>query len=70
MWFDVEERYNTTYFPDFANLGELWFDVEERYNTTVNGQGNLYVMLWFDVEERYNTTRQKTDEPRKSCGLM
>ena len=34
LWFDVEERYNTTLtFPLFKRM-MLWFDVEERYNTT------------------------------------
>ena len=35
LWFDVEERYNTT---DDWKEGidyQLWFDVEERYNTTL-----------------------------------
>ena len=34
LWFDVEERYNTT--PNFPSRyrKQLWFDVEERYNTT------------------------------------
>ena len=35
LWFDVEERYNTT--PNFPSRyrKQLWFDVEERYNTTI-----------------------------------
>ena len=34
LWFDVEERYNTTaILSKVSDLG-LWFDVEERYNTT------------------------------------
>ena len=37
LWFDVEERYNTTT-GSFLNLRpKLWFDVEERYNTTFCG---------------------------------
>ena len=36
LWFDVEERYNTTDKWDGRQFAELWFDVEERYNTTEN----------------------------------
>ena len=35
LWFDVEERYNTTHGVLKLCLLMLWFDVEERYNTTV-----------------------------------
>ena len=35
LWFDVEERYNTTQTQRNNSLAWLWFDVEERYNTTV-----------------------------------
>ena len=34
LWFDVEERYNTTVASTVYNIFPLWFDVEERYNTT------------------------------------
>jgi len=34
LWFDVEERYNTTANPSREVDSGLWFDVEERYNTT------------------------------------
>ena len=34
LWFDVEERYNTTARCNRASDDMLWFDVEERYNTT------------------------------------
>jgi len=34
LWFDVEERYNTTYKHNIITTFTLWFDVEERYNTT------------------------------------
>ena len=36
LWFDVEERYNTTARAQIDLLYKLWFDVEERYNTTMN----------------------------------
>ena len=35
LWFDVEERYNTTLAKQGGHSRRLWFDVEERYNTTV-----------------------------------
>ena len=56
LWFDVEERYNTTYHMENAVDFQLWFDVEERYNTTNEQQQIMMITLWFDVEERYNTT--------------
>ena len=34
LWFDVEERYNTTLLKKDRMEFQLWFDVEERYNTT------------------------------------
>ena len=34
LWFDVEERYNTTIVLRTFKRLQLWFDVEERYNTT------------------------------------
>ena len=34
LWFDVEERYNTTERSSAHERVKLWFDVEERYNTT------------------------------------
>ena len=34
LWFDVEERYNTTKIRMYETFCLLWFDVEERYNTT------------------------------------
>ena len=34
LWFDVEERYNTTSADNNDKKNGLWFDVEERYNTT------------------------------------
>ena len=34
LWFDVEERYNTTKSGAKLPFPTLWFDVEERYNTT------------------------------------
>ena len=34
LWFDVEERYNTTNSRAQGCGNLLWFDVEERYNTT------------------------------------
>ena len=34
LWFDVEERYNTTANAPIMPSMMLWFDVEERYNTT------------------------------------
>ena len=34
LWFDVEERYNTTAYFSIIETNKLWFDVEERYNTT------------------------------------
>ena len=36
LWFDVEERYNTTEYKELGNNLKLWFDVEERYNTTLH----------------------------------
>ena len=61
LWFDVEERYNTT--KDTLRTGDelLWFDVEERYNTTQAAALHLAPQLWFDVEERYNAI---------SCGIF
>ena len=35
LWFDVEERYNTTDTACVQADRVLWFDVEERYNTTL-----------------------------------
>ena len=35
LWFDVEERYNTTLCRLSRVAITLWFDVEERYNTTL-----------------------------------
>ena len=35
LWFDVEERYNTTIVRNGYRIFVLWFDVEERYNTTI-----------------------------------
>ena len=35
LWFDVEERYNTTEAILPIEALVLWFDVEERYNTTI-----------------------------------
>ena len=37
LWFDVEERYNTTVANPKTLEELLWFDVEERYNTTFCG---------------------------------
>ena len=40
LWFDVEERYNTTQFAMSFRAYWLWFDVEERYNTTRRTEAN------------------------------
>ena len=34
LWFDVEEKGNTTAFSLAAPAPMLWFDVEEKGNTT------------------------------------
>ena len=39
LWFDVEERYNTTSSSTLTIHTSLWFDVEERYNTTEHYEG-------------------------------
>ena len=70
LWFDVEERYNTTRSEKLSGNDWLWFDVEERYNTTVIGKCTFANMLWFDVEERYNTTVAVALPPAVCCGLM
>ncbi len=41
LWFDVEERYNTTRGTSLRQGYQLWFDVEEGYNTTYR----LFVLL-------------------------
>ncbi len=70
LWFDVEERYNTTEYSDFRAQNQLWFDVEERYNTTTPPANIATCKLWFDVEERYNTTLDSNAELGNCCGLM
>ena len=70
LWFDVEERYNTTLKSCFFLIIKLWFDVEERYNTTLQRGRGTAPSLWFDVEERYNTTPSMTNSGTSSCGLM
>ena len=70
LWFDVEERYNTTVNGTIIRLNKLWFDVEERYNTTVPASRGSRSVLWFDVEERYNTTAFRFGRCGASCGLM
>ena len=70
LWFDVEERYNTTYQAEINGKTALWFDVEERYNTTNTKTNKLDRMLWFDVEERYNTTLMLDSYKHMCCGLM
>ena len=34
LWFDVEEKGNTTNSLILSAMVELWFDVEEKGNTT------------------------------------
>ena len=70
LWFDVENRYNTTPNKLITNKPKLWFDVENRYNTTVGSRINACFKLWFDVENRYNTTANQTVNSIQSCGLM
>ena len=45
LWFDVEERYNTTICCDKNIFEMLWFDVEERYNTTSCFQTKHYPLV-------------------------
>ena len=70
LWFDVEERYNTTVPSPMQRLCVLWFDVEERYNTTNCKILIAVLLLWFDVEERYNTTIKDYYADENCCGLM
>ena len=35
LWFDVEEKGNTTMYTVAEQEGVLWFDVEEKGNTTL-----------------------------------
>ena len=37
MWFDVEEKGNTTESRERSERVWLWFDVEEKGNTTIAG---------------------------------
>ena len=34
LWFDVEDRYKTTFIIATCAMLLLWFDVEDRYKTT------------------------------------
>ena len=43
LWFDVEEKGNTTSGFEELYQGLLWFDVEEKGNTTISTQFETYV---------------------------
>ena len=70
LWFDVEEKGNTTPQRPTARFGWLWFDVEEKGNTTFRPKKLFAVQLWFDVEEKGNTTMPVKLGIKRSCGLM
>ena len=70
LWFDVEEKGNTTCCKGFPILEQLWFDVEEKGNTTIGKAIQIDWELWFDVEEKGNTTRMPLLPRSIGCGLM
>ena len=61
LWFDVEEKGNTTKRPLTITRRVLWFDVEEKGNTTKMAAIMKDCGLWFDVEEKGNTTLRGHD---------
>ena len=70
LWFDVEEKGNTTGNRAQIRECQLWFDVEEKGNTTQENQYQHYAELWFDVEEKGNTTFPCDTPLFGRCGLM
>ena len=70
MWFDVEEKGNTTKPCARSASSELWFDVEEKGNTTFGFKVLIRFRLWFDVEEKGNTTLPASYLSVLCCGLM
>ena len=70
LWFDVEEKGNTTKPIITEVTAQLWFDVEEKGNTTGTGFSPAPPPLWFDVEEKGNTTEGITEGGASGCGLM
>ena len=70
LWFDDEERQDTTVLENLKTDLQLWFDDEERQDTTKNAAHTCTQLLWFDDEERQDTTDGRLVFRVGSCGLM
>ena len=70
MWFDDEERQDTTIVPGSQPSGELWFDDEERQDTTSFMRMGIGSSCGLMMKKDKIQQSQASDAEAVSCGLM